>query len=133
VVSRIRAVQNALASDACWTPGPGELTRASPRLRVLALDVTSEDSVATAVREVEAARGTGRGLDGIVNNAGVGVPGPLEALPLDTLRRQLEVNVIGHRPDHQRLLDARGSSARMNERTSAKNDRSSSPSTASKA
>ena len=34
-------------------------------------------------------------LDGLVNNAGVAVPGPLEFLPPDELRRQLEVNVVG--------------------------------------
>jgi len=34
-------------------------------------------------------------LDGVVNNAGIVVGGPLEVLPLDELRRQLEVNVIG--------------------------------------
>jgi len=30
-----------------------------------------------------------------VNNAGISVPGPIELLPIDDLRRQLEVNVIG--------------------------------------
>jgi NAD(P)-dependent dehydrogenase (short-subunit alcohol dehydrogenase family) len=34
-------------------------------------------------------------LDGLLNNAGVAVPGPLEFLPPDELRRQLEVNVVG--------------------------------------
>ena len=34
-------------------------------------------------------------LHAVVNNAGIGVPGPLEALPLDDLRRQLDVNVVG--------------------------------------
>jgi NAD(P)-dependent dehydrogenase (short-subunit alcohol dehydrogenase family) len=34
-------------------------------------------------------------LDGLVNNAGVAVAGPLEFLPADELRRQLEVNVVG--------------------------------------
>jgi NAD(P)-dependent dehydrogenase (short-subunit alcohol dehydrogenase family) len=33
-------------------------------------------------------------LDGLVNNAGIAITGPLEFLPLDELRRQLEVNVI---------------------------------------
>ncbi len=37
----------------------------------------------------------GAGLDALVNNAGVAVAGPLELLPLDAVRRQLEVNVIG--------------------------------------
>lgn len=35
------------------------------------------------------------GLDGLVNNAGIAVSGPLEYVPLDEFRRQLEVNVIG--------------------------------------
>ena len=34
-------------------------------------------------------------LHGLVNNAGVAVAGPLEFLPADDLRRQLEVNVVG--------------------------------------
>jgi NAD(P)-dependent dehydrogenase (short-subunit alcohol dehydrogenase family) len=34
-------------------------------------------------------------LHGLVNNAGVAVAGPLEFLPPDDLRRQLEVNVVG--------------------------------------
>ncbi|HEU4943052.1 MAG TPA: SDR family oxidoreductase [Gaiellaceae bacterium] len=34
-------------------------------------------------------------LDGLVNNAGVAVAGPLEFLPADELRHQLEVNVVG--------------------------------------
>ena len=35
------------------------------------------------------------GLAGLVNNAGIVVAGPLEILPLDQLRLQLEVNVVG--------------------------------------
>ncbi len=66
----------------------------SPRLRRIELDVASEASIAAALGEIER-HVDGAGLDGIVNNAGVGFPGPLEALPLDDLRRQLEVNVIG--------------------------------------
>jgi len=34
-------------------------------------------------------------LDGLVNNAGIAVGGPVEALGLDALRHQLEVNVVG--------------------------------------
>jgi NAD(P)-dependent dehydrogenase (short-subunit alcohol dehydrogenase family) len=34
-------------------------------------------------------------LDGLVNNAGIAVAGPLEFLDADELRRQLEVNVVG--------------------------------------
>lgn len=34
-------------------------------------------------------------LDGLVNNAGIAVAGPLEFLPAEELRRQLETNVVG--------------------------------------
>ncbi len=34
-------------------------------------------------------------LVGVVNNAGIALGGPLEVIPLDDLRRQLETNVIG--------------------------------------
>lgn len=36
------------------------------------------------------------GLDGLVNNAGVGVMGPVEMLPVEAWRRQFEVNLFGH-------------------------------------
>jgi NAD(P)-dependent dehydrogenase (short-subunit alcohol dehydrogenase family) len=35
------------------------------------------------------------GLDGLVDNAGIGVAAPTELLPLDTFRRLLEINVVG--------------------------------------
>ncbi len=34
-------------------------------------------------------------LDAVVNNAGVAVAGPMEAVPLTDFRRQLDVNVVG--------------------------------------
>jgi NAD(P)-dependent dehydrogenase (short-subunit alcohol dehydrogenase family) len=45
-------------------------------------------------------------LHGLVNNAGVAFAGPLEFLPLDELRRQLEVNVIGQLAVTQAVLPA---------------------------
>jgi NAD(P)-dependent dehydrogenase (short-subunit alcohol dehydrogenase family) len=68
--------------------------RASPRLRPLRLDVTSATEIAAAVDVVTAAVGDA-GLAGLVNNAGIAVAAPLELVPLDDLRRQLEVNVVG--------------------------------------
>ena len=79
------------------------LARAPGRLHVVVLDVTSAPSIELAVEEV-ASRLAGRGLDGLVNNAGVGFPGPLEVLPLDDLRRQLEVNVVGQVATTQAVL-----------------------------
>ena len=63
-------------------------------LRPLKLDVTDQGSVERARDEVANAVGEGR-LAGLVNNAGIAVSGPLEFLPIDELRRQLDVNVVG--------------------------------------
>ena len=67
---------------------------ASERLAPLTIDVTDGATLAAAAQHVAAAVGE-RGLDGLVNNAGIAVPGPIEVLPLNALRRQFEVNVIG--------------------------------------
>jgi NAD(P)-dependent dehydrogenase (short-subunit alcohol dehydrogenase family) len=58
------------------------------------LDITDAGQVDAVARRIDEATG-GRGLQALVNNAGVAVAGPLEFLPLDELRRQLEINVIG--------------------------------------
>lgn len=66
----------------------------SDRLVSLALDVTDPTTVQKSHATVlEATRE--RGLFGLINNAGIAVVGPLEAVPISDLRRQLEVNVIG--------------------------------------
>src|SRR6185312_16425833 len=76
-------------------PEDGErLARDVPGLRPLILDVTDADSIAQATRTVEQQTG-GRGLAGLVNNAGVAVPAPIEYQPIDDFRRQLEINLIG--------------------------------------
>ena len=59
-------------------------------LTPLKLDVTDAGSIAAAKAELG-----GRELHGLVNNAGVAVSGPIEHVPLDELRRQLEVNLVG--------------------------------------
>ena len=70
--------------------GDDALAGASDRLRRISLDVTDAGSIAERDR-----RRRRRRLDGLVNNAGIGVPGPLELLSAEELRRQLEVNVVG--------------------------------------
>jgi NAD(P)-dependent dehydrogenase (short-subunit alcohol dehydrogenase family) len=70
----------------------------SERLTPILLDVTDEQSIRTACADVSSALagdGDGEGLDGLVNNAGISVAGPLEYVPLDAVRRVLEVNLIG--------------------------------------
>lgn len=60
----------------------------------LILDVTDPESIEEARERLSTEVGS-RGLGGLVNNAGVVVPGPLEFVPIDRLRCQLEVNTIG--------------------------------------
>jgi NAD(P)-dependent dehydrogenase (short-subunit alcohol dehydrogenase family) len=73
---------------------------ASGRLRTVRLDVTDASSVRAAADAV------GGRLDALVNNAGVAVGGIVEALDLEDLRRQLEVNVVGPVAVTQALLPA---------------------------
>jgi NAD(P)-dependent dehydrogenase (short-subunit alcohol dehydrogenase family) len=68
--------------------------RGTERLTPVLLDVTNEAQIKAAAETVRAAVGAA-GLAGLVNNAGVATGGPLEFLPLDELRRQLEINVVG--------------------------------------
>jgi NAD(P)-dependent dehydrogenase (short-subunit alcohol dehydrogenase family) len=75
----------------------------SERLRPLRLDVTDSSSIETAATEVEEATGDA-GVAGLVNNAGIAVSGPVEFVPVEEFRRQLEVNVIGQVAVTQRFL-----------------------------
>jgi NAD(P)-dependent dehydrogenase (short-subunit alcohol dehydrogenase family) len=68
--------------------------QASERLSPVRIDVTDSESIRQAVDQVTAALG-GEPLSGLVNNAGIAVSGPVEYLPIDELRKQLEVNFIG--------------------------------------
>jgi NAD(P)-dependent dehydrogenase (short-subunit alcohol dehydrogenase family) len=56
--------------------------------------VTQTEQVTAAAEQVNNLVGEG-GLDGLVNNAGISIGGPLEFVPLELWRRQLEVNVLG--------------------------------------
>jgi NAD(P)-dependent dehydrogenase (short-subunit alcohol dehydrogenase family) len=73
----------------------------SQGLRTVKLDVADSGSIAAAREEL----GDGP-LAGLVNNAGIAVAGPLEFMPLDQLRLQLEVNVVGQVAVIQQFLPA---------------------------
>ena len=60
----------------------------------LVFDVTDAEAVARGAKSVTAALGR-ENLAGLVNNAGIAVPGPLLYLAMDEFRNQLEVNVTG--------------------------------------
>lgn len=83
----------------------GEALRAeaSERLVPLMLDVTNPEQIMIACEQV--AQRVGRsGLDGLVNNAGITIPSPLEALSLDDFRRLLDVNLTGQLAVTQAML-----------------------------
>jgi NAD(P)-dependent dehydrogenase (short-subunit alcohol dehydrogenase family) len=67
----------------------------SERVVPVIIDVTEADGIARARDAVRDVVGSGQGIHGLVNNAGIGVGGPVEFVALDDWRRQLEVNVIG--------------------------------------
>ncbi|XP_068034044.1 LOW QUALITY PROTEIN: retinol dehydrogenase 8-like, partial [Anomalospiza imberbis] len=59
-------------------------------LRILRLDVTSDSSVAECLREIPGGR-----VDVVVNNAGVGLVGPLESASGPQVQRVFDTNVFG--------------------------------------
>ena len=70
-------------------------------LRTVRLDVTDTGSIESARDELG-----GGPLAGLVNNAGIAVAAPLEFLPLDQFRHQLEINLIGQLAVTQAFLPA---------------------------
>jgi NAD(P)-dependent dehydrogenase (short-subunit alcohol dehydrogenase family) len=76
-----------------------DLLAPSDRLRIVALDVTDADSIRAAV----AATGP---VDALVNNAGIGLIHPLEAVSMDTARAVFETNTLGTIAMTQAVLPA---------------------------
>jgi NAD(P)-dependent dehydrogenase (short-subunit alcohol dehydrogenase family) len=70
-------------------------------LRTTRIDVTDADQIAAA----RDALGD-EPLAGLVNNAGIAVASPLEFIPIDRLRQQLEINLIGQVAVTQAFLPA---------------------------
>lgn len=79
------------------------LTELGSSVFPITLDVTDPDLVATSAATVAEHVGN-NGVHGLVNNAGIAVGGPLEHLPIDDVRRQLEVNVVAQVAVTQAML-----------------------------
>jgi NAD(P)-dependent dehydrogenase (short-subunit alcohol dehydrogenase family) len=69
-------------------------TESGGRIEPLILDVTHAGQIAAALAHVRSVVGKA-GLHALVNNAGIGVVGPLEFVPIADFERQLAVNVTG--------------------------------------
>ncbi len=70
-------------------------------VRTVRIDVTDAGQIAAARDELGDVA-----LAGLVNNAGIAVAAPLEFLPVDRLRQQLEINLIGQAAVTQAFLPA---------------------------
>jgi NAD(P)-dependent dehydrogenase (short-subunit alcohol dehydrogenase family) len=97
------------------SPAPGEAlvsdAAVPSRMLPIELDVTDEQQVAAAAERVQELAGSAAasvpgGLDALVNNAGIGVGGPLELVSDEDMRRQFEVNVYGQVAMTRTLLPA---------------------------
>jgi NAD(P)-dependent dehydrogenase (short-subunit alcohol dehydrogenase family) len=78
--------------------------RGGERLTPVKLDVTDAGSIDSTREQIDEA--APEGLSGLVNNAGVSVTGPVEFIPIDEFRRQLEVNLLGQVAVTQAFLPA---------------------------
>jgi NAD(P)-dependent dehydrogenase (short-subunit alcohol dehydrogenase family) len=76
------------------TDGEALKSLAPDTIDAVLLDVTDANSITAAAAAVTTAVGES-GIAGLVNNAGIVAPGPLEFLPASELRSVLEVNVVG--------------------------------------
>jgi NAD(P)-dependent dehydrogenase (short-subunit alcohol dehydrogenase family) len=59
---------------------------------LLALDVRNSDSIRAAIEKIIAISGK---LDVVINNAGVGITGPLEEIPMNEIKNNFETNFFG--------------------------------------
>jgi NAD(P)-dependent dehydrogenase (short-subunit alcohol dehydrogenase family) len=78
--------------------GEALVQEAPQRITAVELDITDDERVSAVAQSLPP------DLDAVVNNAGIVVGGPVEAVPLQELRRQLEVNVIGQASVTQAVL-----------------------------
>ncbi|MBB3145481.1 NAD(P)-dependent dehydrogenase (short-subunit alcohol dehydrogenase family) [Phyllobacterium trifolii] len=68
------------------------LTEALPAVKAVLCDVTEFDRIPDVVRQAEDEHGP---VDVLINNAGYGHEGVLEESPIEAMRRQFDVNVVG--------------------------------------
>lgn len=63
-------------------------------LHIVEIDILSDEQVAAGVAEAE--RIAGGAIDVLINNAGIGITGPIELQDMDATRRIFDTNVVGY-------------------------------------
>lgn len=74
--------------------GAALITGTAGSITPVILDVTNHEQIKTVVQEINTQCGAA-GLQGIVNNAGIALAGPLEFMPMEAVKKQFEINVFG--------------------------------------
>lgn len=67
-------------------------TKTDPGINALIMDLSDGDSIISAVSKVVNKEGR---IDVLINNAGMHTGGPIETMPLDTIKLQMNTNFIG--------------------------------------
>ena len=76
------------------------------RVRPLRLEITDPAEIAAATALVDGGGLGSAGLDALINNAGIGLGGPLELVAAEDLQRQFDVNVFAQVAVTRALLPA---------------------------
>jgi NAD(P)-dependent dehydrogenase (short-subunit alcohol dehydrogenase family) len=79
------------------------IMKSTGNLVPVVIDITSHESIDSAADNIANMIGD-TGLQGLVNNAGIAVTGPLEFMPLERIREQFEINLFGQINVTQKFL-----------------------------
>lgn len=78
-----------------------DLVKSIPGIKTIKVDITKEEDIERAVQKIEVEQGK---LDVLFNNAGIAIGAPVEFLPIEELKWQMDVNVTGQIMVTQKFL-----------------------------